>query len=367
MIFKRHILGIYDQERKNNLDLIRLVAALIVIYSHSFLILGKFEQEPLHRLTGFLNLGSIGVYIFFTISGYLITKSFIKQQDPTKYVVARSLRIFPGLIICTVFTVFIIGPIFTQETLKSYFLNIETFNFLATVPILHNWDVSLPGLFKSNPYPSSVNSPLWTLRAELIMYVVVLIACCLYYYFFEKKKISYKNLLLIIAVLLFCVTMYLPFEYLKAASQWSIFFCAGSLLYISRNRIFLSIPLSIVLLMASLISILLTIPFHKALFSLALIYFIFVFAYHPKLQTFNISKLGDFSYGLYIYAFPLQQCVAMYYPNMSAEVNFIISVILTTPLAIMSWFFIEKPSLAYKEKFRKNRCADSDLIASVKR
>ena len=103
------------KSRSNNFDCLRLFAALLVIFSHSYPILyGKDSPDPLKRLTGYLSFGDLAVAVFFVISGLLVAGSFVSDPQPLRYLQKRSLRIFPALIICTLFCVMVVGPLFTS-------------------------------------------------------------------------------------------------------------------------------------------------------------------------------------------------------------------------------------------------------------
>ena len=103
-------------ERRNNFDLLRLVAAVSVIFSHAFLLSeNSQDHDPLMILTGGQTiLGVVGVFVFFTISGYLVTQSFDTTASPLVFLAKRALRVFPGLLLCLAVCVFVIGPLVTR-------------------------------------------------------------------------------------------------------------------------------------------------------------------------------------------------------------------------------------------------------------
>ncbi|HEY9194990.1 MAG TPA: acyltransferase, partial [Mucilaginibacter sp.] len=164
-----------DSGRNNNFDLLRFVAALMVIFSHSFLVTNTYFTGPYTSWITYLDFGGRGVKIFFSISGYLITKSLFRQPTLASYVWARCVRILPALFVAALFCAFIIGPICTSLPLSQYFANPEVYRYLYRFVTLHNYMDSLPGTFMKNSYPGSVNSPIWTLPAELLMYFCVLL------------------------------------------------------------------------------------------------------------------------------------------------------------------------------------------------
>src|SRR5262252_2995814 len=109
--------------RHNNFDALRLIAAVAVIFSHSFLIAqGTGANEWLNLLTGNqCMLGLTGVFVFFAISGFLVTQSFEQTQGPLRYLAKRCLRIFPAFIVILVLTAFVLGPIVTTLPPADYF------------------------------------------------------------------------------------------------------------------------------------------------------------------------------------------------------------------------------------------------------
>src|SRR5579862_815986 len=109
-------------DRQNNFDALRLIAATSVIFSHAFLLgEGTQDPEPLMRLTGGQTiLGVVGVFVFFTISGFLVTQSFETTGSPLVFLAKRGLRIFPGLLLCLLVCAFVIGPLVTSLPVSDY-------------------------------------------------------------------------------------------------------------------------------------------------------------------------------------------------------------------------------------------------------
>src|SRR6516164_10015022 len=113
--------------RHNNFDALRLVAAASVVFSHSFLIAeGTQDHEPLIWLTGNQSiLGLAGVFVFFAISGFLVTQSFEETGNAWRFLAKRALRIFPGLFITTLLSAFVLAPLVTTLPLGSYLMQAE--------------------------------------------------------------------------------------------------------------------------------------------------------------------------------------------------------------------------------------------------
>jgi peptidoglycan/LPS O-acetylase OafA/YrhL len=164
----------FIKERKNNFDFIRFLAATLVIFSHSYPITtGNNGSEPFGILSnGQMTFGELAVSVFFVISGFLITQSFDRSKNIFYYLKARILRIFPALIMVVILSVFFLGPIFTDLSLKNYFSDPQTIDYFKTIT-LYWMQFDLPGVFQSNIYPGAVNSSLWTLWFEFFFYIVV--------------------------------------------------------------------------------------------------------------------------------------------------------------------------------------------------
>ena len=355
-INKSALLGDLDRNGNNNFDLIRFLAASLVIFSHSYLVTDSFSEEPLNHLVGFLNFGSLSVSVFFIVSGYLITKSVFRQQSLGRFVWARMLRIFPALTVCSIACALIAGPLLTSLSLSGYFQSLDVYKFGLGNATLLDMQSYLPGVFQWNLYPRTVNAPLWTLKAEILMYIVVFLVGVGNLYFSKHRNIR-SELPLIIGVILYLVAMQLTLDYvIKSALQWIVFFVFGSMVYAFRDRIVLKRTYLSILWLLVIAFVLLKWPGYKVTVAVAITYSVFVFSYHPDLQIGQFSKYGDFSYGLYIYAFPIQQALIYFHSSMSPLIHFMVSYAVVLPIAILSWHFIEKPALGLKSAKLKGGC-----------
>jgi peptidoglycan/LPS O-acetylase OafA/YrhL len=189
-------LGDVDKGRKNNLNLIRFLLASSVILSHSWVSLGLLASEPLHHYLEFVDIGTIAVYGFFFISGYLILKSALRWSGPGNFIASRFLRIFPGLFITVTLCVFIFGPAITTSSLRVYFSSPLTRSFLSEM-WMHRMQHILPGVCEGYPLPW-INAALWTLPGEWCMYIATMLVC-LGYRWRSLKQIHLGVWVLIIA------------------------------------------------------------------------------------------------------------------------------------------------------------------------
>lgn len=345
-----------DHGRQNNFDLIRLLAATSVIFSHSYLVTNNFANEPLIRSLGFLDMGALGVCIFFTISGYLVLKSLYRQPTLSRFVWARALRIFPALFVSALFCALFVGPLTTTVPLTDYFKTRAVYGFIWRLTTQHNFQNMLPGVFAHNPYPYHVNSPTWTLPAEMALYAGVTIFGIGLLLWRRDFKALKKCIPLFAVLLFFFFTMTYTLGYIFYISVWGCFFLAGMCFYWLNEKIKISLRLLLSLLIICMLLHVFAKPeWAKYAIDLLIIYGVFVFAYHPKLQIKNFIGHVDISYGLYIYAFPIQQYIVFKYPLFNQWNNFFITMALAIPLALVSWLFIEKPALSLKSKPLKQK------------
>jgi len=121
----------YAQSRDNNFNLIRIIAALSVLVSHSFVLAtGNPNAVPLRASIG-MTLGTFAVDAFFIVSGFLVTASLVNRQNIIDFVWARVLRIYPALLVMVLLTVFALGPYFTSEALSAYLVDHKTYQYLT--------------------------------------------------------------------------------------------------------------------------------------------------------------------------------------------------------------------------------------------
>ncbi len=325
-------------ERQNNFDLLRLIAAISVMLSHAFLLSENSQtHDPLMILTGGQAvLGVVGVFVFFTISGYLITQSFDMTRSPLVFLAKRALRIFPGLILCLAVCVFVIGPLVTELPLTDYFTSREPYLFLLHNAVLDVHYNRLPGVvFWEGNIGGIVNGPLWSLPCEALMYLLLFVLgrCGL--------------LTLPVGLLLLTLglgALWLGFEVTGALSGafWLLgFFAAGICCYRLRTNGLIAERWALI----AALGLALSIPARLFLVAFPLVggYLTIYLALNRKLPAVRAARFGDLSYGLYIYGWPIEQCV-VYFSGATApwwEV-FAISLAVAVPAAFLSWHGIER-------------------------
>lgn len=339
-----------DVPHKNSFNVIRLVAALMVVYSHSYAITGGTEPH-----IGSAKLGTVGVWIFFILSGYLVSASWHQYPRFNVFIAKRALRIFPGLLAMLVFVV-LAGVFFTNLDPLTYLTHQETISYFNNL-FLYTPQYTLPGVFENNAYPAAVNGSIWTLSYEFTMYLAIAVIGVSRLY----KKISIKAMW--IALLLLCSIFYATRPAIPSFNilllnisvllPFALMFFTGVLVQERLNTYKTSgiygILAIIMFCVASYFVPNLT-PIFGATF---LAYAVFAFGKLPHGAW--LQAYGDFSYGIYIYAFPVQQALEHISLTPSARKLFLVSTLITSILAILSWFFIEKPALNLKHKLKLDR------------
>uniref|UniRef100_I2Q3D5 Putative acyltransferase n=1 Tax=Desulfovibrio sp. U5L TaxID=596152 RepID=I2Q3D5_9BACT len=338
--------------RDNNFNLLRFIAAFLVLLSHSFaLAIGTSEAEPLRASIG-MTPGTIAVDIFFITSGFLVTRSLLTRRKISDFIVSRALRIYPGLIVSVVLTLFLCGLVFHLHDLGSYLSDDKTLTFLTQNCIsLFSTAFTLPGVFTDNPFPNAVNGSLWTLPLELRMYASLIIIWLIVLYFSKFQPDSLKvcfTTIPIILLILYYKDCGFKFQENCLLRLVFLFYC-GALYYIWREKIpinwlIFSIALSL-LLAAAFSGSALFFP----IYMLSLPYLILFLAYVPAGFIRRYNSYGDYSYGIYIYAFPVQQMIAFWLKPVSVLRVFLLSALISFVFAFLSWHLVEKRFLSLKK------------------
>lgn len=321
--------------RANGLNFIRLVLALGVIVWHSFALSGvDVEWHPLRQV-----LGEIWVDGFFAISGFLIVSSWVRDPHPVRFLRARLLRILPAFWVCLVVTAFVIVPLATG-VLGSGNVSYVIRNFALWV-----FQFDIDGTPRDVPYPSVWNGSIWTLAWEFACYLLVLGMGL-------TRLLRKRATLWALFGACFAGTVAISLGlvnnwFLATGSRFGIMFLAGALIWQHRDRI----PVNVVTISASLIIAVssLALPDYRLLAALPLAFL--VLAAGAKISAPRLRLANDISYGVYIYAFPIQQVLAIGGAwALGIPVFAGMAMALTVPVAALSWFAIEKPALRLKKK-----------------
>jgi peptidoglycan/LPS O-acetylase OafA/YrhL len=331
---------------KNNMTALRLFSAGLVLYGHSFIFLGL--DTPIFM--NWVPIGTLGVYIFFSISGYLIAQSWENDPNVVRFMKRRALRIFPGLIGCTIICAFILGPILSNLKLVNYLSNPSTINYLYNTVLYITF--FLPGVFEKNHIANVVNGSLWSLPVEFSMYIFLALIGLMRipkigWFLFTLTIITTSKLwaLNTSEMLVFYRTD------LRQLAICGAYFWTGAVFY--RYNIKKIITMTSTLGAAALWIFL---SYWPNIFSIASWFMLpFLSLAFGLKNNSSLNRLTpyDYSYGIYIYAFPIQQTIVKIWPTISLSNYIITSAFATLITASISWSLIEKPALKLKPKFQK--------------
>lgn len=324
----------------NNFDTLRILAATAVLFSHAFaLTAGSDDADPLFALTGGeATIGKTAVCVFFTISGYLITASFQRSNDAAAFIAARALRLYPALIVMQLIVVGLLGAFLTRLPLANYLDHPDTLRHIATNLSLLASEARLPGVFETLPFPGAIDGALWTLPHEVRCYAVVLLLGLA-----GLLKRSPFITLPLLAVILYAARRWAP-----DANPWFYTaFAAGMAIRLARP------PLNAWAALACALACLAAIKLggFRIITATCGSYAILWLALTPTIRLPNLARHGDLSYGLYIWAFPIQQlAVHLLGPDGGWAVNIAVSLPIATAFAWLSWHFVEAPALRLKSR-----------------
>jgi peptidoglycan/LPS O-acetylase OafA/YrhL len=335
-------------DRRNNFDALRLLAAVSVMFSHAFLIAeGTQKNEWLIRATGNQSiLGLCGVFVFFAISGFLVTQSWEQTHDPLRFLAKRALRIFPGLFVASAVSALVLAPLVTKLEPSAYFGQIAPYRYVVGTTLLNTSVHELPGVeFVKNPVGLEINGSMWTLRFEFMMYLMVLALGTV-------RQLRVPVLLALFALGLACIEFERPFAFLGGWGWLLAFFTAGMILYKLRaTRIFDG---RVALL--ALAGLILSVPLRQfiPLFPVFGCYLALWLALNPRLPVLPAARWGDLSYGLYIYGWPVEEGVIWMLGGRGLWWQvFALALPVTAGLAALSWHFVERPALRLKPGARR--------------
>jgi peptidoglycan/LPS O-acetylase OafA/YrhL len=351
------VVGRAVDRQSNNFDLLRLLAAWFVLFSHCYPIAGLKLGDPFSRAVGIDTFGGVGVAIFFVLSGYLVTLSWQRSSGIGSFLWKRTRRIYPALIVCVLICVVVIGPLLTSLDAAAYFTHSQTRDYLRTASA---WRIHyvLPAVFANNPVPNAVNGSLWSLPYEIRCYLALMLIGVLPF------ALRFK----VLAVAVVLATMLLlressppasPFDHRFGLDYYMVklglFFAIGASYACWQHRVrpvwwvgLIATGLTLWLPDSSLRNLLWILSFSTLTLGVAL-----DMSWLPKLP----AKMGDWSYGLYLYAFPLQQVLALF--AVQQTFGFVGYVVLSTLCSLLaaalSWFLIEKPALSLEWQFWRPR------------
>ncbi len=337
-----------SRDHDNNFNFLRLLAASMVIFAHAYDLRPDLGQQGFPASTFGLGLGGLGVAIFFTLSGYLIFASLQRGTPPGRFARSRILRLFPALIACSLVLGISLYP-FSPLDLRHYITDPHLWRFMLGNASLF-WNVQgIPGIFSGNPFPDAIDGSLWTLPYEALCYAVV--ASIFFAGAFRPALARYTFALgFLLYGLYWAGTQALG----HPAGYWHrLDLLAGVSFSFALGMLAAAIRLKTVRPWALALAIGLGIAGHhtalaEASARLAIAAVTFFIAFSSTKLLLHLRRLPDYSYGIYIYAFPIQQGLIATHLELAPIPHACIALLLVLLPAALSWHLIEKPALALK-------------------
>jgi peptidoglycan/LPS O-acetylase OafA/YrhL len=282
--------------------------------------------------------------MFFALSGFLVAGSLERCLTVVSFVGLRVLRIMPALAVETVLSAVVLGPIFTDLALVNYFSDPEFRSYFWN--LLGNVQFNLPGVFRNTPWPRVVNGQLWTLPYELYCYAAITALVLLGVW--HRKRLFLPVLVLVnVGIFVWALRAGLHRGVTVTGTILVQSFLFGIAGHLYRARILWSGKIALAAAAAMLVC--LSSPGGDFLAALPCAY---LTVYLGLLQPKRIAALfrGDYSYGIFLYGFPIQQAVMATLGPQPWFVNFLIAFPITVVIAMFSWRFVERPALALRSK-----------------
>jgi peptidoglycan/LPS O-acetylase OafA/YrhL len=328
----------------NNFDLLRLFAALLVFWFHTL----AFTGRPAPTLFSWVTPGPLGVYIFFLISGYLVSKSWEADPHALRFLARRSLRIFPALAVLVLLTALVLGPMLTTLPLHAYFHDTLFRQYFYNIVLLPRF--ALPGVLEHQVIPNVVNGSLWSLPVEYTLYLTLLLLGIL-------RAPRWAIAILVVAGCWLSIEWSMQRDSLvvvygmivQDVVQFGVYFLLG----VCVSRFGLERWMTVTSVCAAAVLTIAAEPWPAASRIVSWVTFpavFLTFGLSTSIAARALARLGDYSYGVYIYAFPVQQSVLYFLPSLSMTAYVLLSLVITFVFAAASWHLIEKRALRWKPR-----------------
>lgn len=328
--------------RIDNFLLLRIIAALAVIYGHSFALAQPDGSRDIFVRNGWpMYSGDIAVAMFFVISGFMVSGSYLAREDLFEFAKARLLRIVPAFALVLVLCAWVIGPVMTTLPAGEYFRDpgVAAYVF-KNLRFSSDMAWFLPGVFEEQ-VRDGVNGSIWTLPAEMRMYVLAATLGVL-------GLLTHRWLGTAVLATLLWLGFSHP-EYIPLHQDWfrlAGFFSLGILAQLHKDR--LHARHAVMLVLAMLVYLSMRSRSAPFLLAICLAYFCFWFAYRTPVWR-RLERWGDPSYGIYLWGWPVQQVLVAQMPAMTPWHNFQLAAVIATCLGYLSWWCLERPALKLKD------------------
>lgn len=327
-------------------DYLRIGLAIGVVATHSiYSSYGQAVMDGVWASPWTRPLFTAILPMFFALSGFLVAGSLQKRPAASTFLTLRAIRLIPALAVEVLLSALLLGPLLTSWSLADYLADKRFHLYFANIV---GWiHYKLPGVFTTLPVSETVNVSLWTIPYELECYVALV---GLYMCGVVSRPRLFLGIVAVAIVGLTLLTVLHHNPELQHArpigrSLVLAFLCGVSLsLFASRVRLDWRLALVSAVAMAALLvrfetAALATIPAAYLTIYLGMLH-------PPKIPFFST---GDYSYGLYLFAFPIQQAYTLFFPDhRNWLLNLLFTLVFGLLYACFSWWCIEKPILARK-------------------
>lgn len=328
--------------RANNFGTLRLLFAALVILAHApELVDGDRSRELLTRVFGTVSFGEVAVDGFFLVSGYLITASYRAKSSFTDYLMRRVRRIYPGFVVASLLCIAVVAPLAGGDLAAVSLPETLARLALLLMPVV-------PGAFADLPYPL-LDGSMWTIPCEFGCYLLLgLVGTARAL----RRRGRYLAMLAGLSLLLVLRWLYLPIGHpgdgLGSLSEMIrlsfVFACGGAFQLFADRIVYTGRGAACAALL--LLPLLFSPPLAEPAFALFGGYLIFWFAFAVRpLALSRATAQVDPSYGLYLYAWPIQNLLIARMPGLSPWAGAALTLAAALPLGILSWYLVERPML----------------------
>ncbi|MGG7509612.1 acyltransferase family protein [Plantibacter sp. YIM 135249] len=348
---------------RNSLGVIRLVLASAVIFSHAFPLGGWGEDPSLTLMRGQETVGGFAVVGFFAVSGYLIAKSGVRA-DLLQFLWRRVLRIFPAFWTVLLAGALIVGPIIwliTTGGIRGYALPLSGgpvgYMFWNGDLTMRQWGIH--DIFATTtPYgriagASVLNGSLWTLAYEWFCYLLIAVLLVLGALRHARFVVPVLTAALVAIEVLSLnrpdlIASYLPFFADRFHITLTLAFLYGSCLAMYAKQIplsnWLGVPAGVIAFTTLFTGSWVLVGYP------AFAYFVFWLAVRLPARVQWIGAKNDYSYGMYVYGFLVQQVTAFFgWYRLGYLPWVLVTIVITAGCAWLSWHGVEKRAMALKD------------------
>jgi peptidoglycan/LPS O-acetylase OafA/YrhL len=336
-------------------DYLRITLAVGVVLWHTVVTCYGQDTQFVVLESPVRPLVAVILPMFFALSGFLVAGSLERCRTLFGFLSLRALRLIPALAVEVVLSAVLVGPLVSDLPARDYFASPEFSPYFLN--ILGDIHYVLPGVFTTNPWPSIVNGQLYTVPFEMKCYLLISLYALAG---LHRRRWMFLGLIMAIQVA-FGVYALASGDVIDGLAPGGVFvlcFLVGIGFFLNRHSIIHSHTLGALSVLATII--LLSLPNGDYFVPIPITYFtVYLGLLNPP--HLGLIKFGDYSYGIFLYGFPVQQTVAHLG---SWTHNWAVSIALSLPLAAcvaaLSWHGVEVHAL----KLRRYLPAIENALAS---